>query len=125
MKKLKNSIKKIIIKFFSDPFYEVIFFQILSLCGTILFGLCMFFPGLHIYVKKTFFLSLQIFISISAIELGAFFFCKFQILEKILKIITKGKEATLRQAILFSVVIFIFLLLLLIVIERIATGNFF
>jgi len=74
MKKLKNSIKKIIIKFFSDPFYEVIFFQILSLCGTILFGLCMFFPGLHIYVKKPFFLSLQIFISISAIELGAFFF---------------------------------------------------
>jgi len=54
-----------------------------------------------------------------------FFFCKFQILEKILKIITKGKEATLRQAILFSVVIFIFLLLLLIVIEKIATGNFF
>ena len=100
MKKLKNSIKKIIIKFFSDPFYEVIFFQILSLCGTILFGLCMFFPG-------------------------AFIFSKFQILEKILKIITKGKEATLRQAILFSVVIFIFLLLLLIVIERIATGNFF
>ena len=81
-----------IINFFYDydPFYEVIFFQILSLCGTILFGICMFFPGLHIYVKKTFFLSLQIFISISAIELGAFIFCKFQILEKILKIITKG-----------------------------------
>lgn len=123
-KKIKDFIKEIIkIIFDYDSFNRMLLLVVLSLCGIILFGICMFFPGLHIYVKKPFFISVQIVVGFLTMLLIAFIL--HQILEKIIKKITKGKEATLSQAILFSVGIFIFLLLLLIIVERIATGNFF